>query len=327
MLSITLSPNDYTAVLQTTASIYCSTSGYTLPKNVGYPSDQSAYAMPLSIMSAPYDPPHHGPDIPEDPGTGTDSPYDPPHHDPEKPDNPASETKYDTKIESGPDQHKVEYSSLQYIWHFENDGVKQSTSESHISHVVSNLTDGKENTLEVDLTVSCEKRAYKRSTTITTEKKSTDGGKTWVVTSITTTHGEDEEEKNKTDLNYTIGTESASLDVYTKPYQITFNKIDINGNNLGTFYNVQPEWYIHEALTTDNVKLWATQCGKYYSWKNQSNSYDHADNCKVTYNQDISATWYNKCAEACGIKRRVTRDKDYIEARFINELINAVNNV
>jgi hypothetical protein len=55
------------------------------------------------------------------------------------------------------------------------------------------------------------------------------------------------------------------------------------------------------GLTAAKVDRWCDHCEKYLSWKSQSDMTGAADGCKVNSGDLITADWYNKCADLCGV--------------------------
>jgi hypothetical protein len=55
------------------------------------------------------------------------------------------------------------------------------------------------------------------------------------------------------------------------------------------------------GLTAAKVELWCDHCEKYLSWKSQTDRAGAANGCKVNSGDLITADWYNKCADLCGV--------------------------
>ena len=55
------------------------------------------------------------------------------------------------------------------------------------------------------------------------------------------------------------------------------------------------------GLTAAKVDRWCDHCEKYLSWKSQTDRTGAADSCKVNSGDFITADWYNKCADLCGV--------------------------
>lgn len=105
---------------------------------------------------------------------------------------------------------------------------------------------------------------------------------------------EDDEETTTSDLE---SSGSASATVYTRPG--IFSDYDFAENAI-----IEND----DGLTAEKVSDWCTHCGKFLSWKNQSDKYSDAENCKVSQGDWITATWYNTCAELCGCNTRVSNN-------------------
>lgn len=162
-----------------------------------------------------------------------------------------------------------------------------STSRKSGSVSVSGLTQGAANTIRATVTLTCDRDKYVW-----------DDEKGWWIYDSTSI--------------YTVDTETTTLTVYTRPG--TFTKF--SNITAGTTY-------ISDILTTENVTAWCNHCNKYLSWKNQTTS-TAANSCKVNKNDFITAAWYNKCAETCGISTRVSNDPTKSNSLITAECIKAL---
>ena len=189
---------------------------------------------------------------------------------------------------------KYTYRGLTYSWTFSPGGSTASNASG--TKTITGLTAGAATTITGKVKVTCTCKYYSRT-------KNEDGSYTdW---------------KYEDSFTYTIKTESDSVTVYTRPG--TFTK----------FSNIEAEkTYISDILTAENVDAWCNHCNKYLSWKNQTTS-TAANNCKVKLNDFITAAWYNKCAETCGISIRVsndhTKNNSLITAKCIKALGTAIS--
>lgn len=184
---------------------------------------------------------------------------------------------------------KYTYTGLAYSWTFSPGGSTASYRSGTKS--ITGLTAGAATTITGRVTVTCTCHYYTRT-------KKEDGSFTgWEYTDSFTV---------------TIKTESDSVTVYTRPG--TFTKF--SNITAGTTY-------ISDILTAENVTAWCNHCNKYLSWKNQTTS-TAANACKVNKNDFITATWYNKCAETCGISTRVSNDPTKSNSLITAECIKAL---
>ena len=55
------------------------------------------------------------------------------------------------------------------------------------------------------------------------------------------------------------------------------------------------------GLSAAKVDRWCNHCEKYLSWVSQTDMTDAASHCKVKSGDLITASWYNKCADLCGV--------------------------
>lgn len=59
---------------------------------------------------------------------------------------------------------------------------------------------------------------------------------------------------------------------------------------------------IEKYITVDNVHKWVNQLRVWNSWKAQEDRYSYySTSYNVTQGNDITAIWYNSCANACGV--------------------------
>ena len=56
---------------------------------------------------------------------------------------------------------------------------------------------------------------------------------------------------------------------------------------------------INEVINSTSAANWNIHCGKYLSWKNQSNKYNSV-NITFPSGQLITADWFNSLRTACG---------------------------
>lgn len=186
---------------------------------------------------------------------------------------------------------KTEYTNYSLRWTFTPGNYTSSTASSTIT--ISGLAAGSAVKITGSLTVSYYKKVSTR--TYNEEKQEWNSWKTDYESSKTITL-----------------TDSDTVTVYTRPGTFT----EFSNITAGTTY-------ISDILTTKNVTAWCNHCNKYLSWKNQTTS-TAANACKVNKNDFITATWYNKCAETCGISTRVSNDPTKSNSLITAECIKAL---
>lgn len=181
------------------------------------------------------------------------------------------------------------YGGLSYSWTFSPGDSTASNASGTKS--ITGLTAGAATTITGSVRVTCTRYHYIRT------KKDDNSFTDWVYEGSST---------------HTIKIESDSVTVYTRPG--TFTKF--SNITAGTTY-------ISDILTTENVDAWCSHCNKYLSWKKQTDS-TAANSCKVNKNDFITAAWYNKCAETCGISTRVSNDPTKNNSLITAECIKAL---
>jgi hypothetical protein len=107
------------------------------------------------------------------------------------------------------DSTKTVYSDIKYAWSFSPD--KGTFSSSSGNRSFSKLTAGAKNTLTAEIKVTCTKTSSTRTWIESSEKKTDENGQE---IEVDTSHWS---EWSSTSETYTIGTGSASIDVYTRP--------------------------------------------------------------------------------------------------------------
>lgn len=133
--------------------------------------------------------------------------------------------------------------------------------------------------------------------------------------------------QNISEIDYQekIGSATVSIPIYTHPGGFTgFSNIS-TGDIIQIGYDEKDSKgnLLKEGLSAKRVNEWCQHCNKYLSWKNQTAS-TTADACKVNPNDFITAAWYNKCAETCGISTRVSNDHTQSNSLITAECIKAL---
>lgn len=169
------------------------------------------------------------------------------------------------------DSQIVSYGSLSYSWTF-SDG--ESASGSSGNHTFTGLSKGVEVTLSASVTVTCTKTVFTRQWIISSEPDPDDPSK-----EIDTSHWS---EWSATASNLSA-TGSVSQKANTHP------------GVCSAFESIVAGQIIQIALTPAKVSAWCTHCGKWLSWKYQTNKYSDANICKVLPKSLITANWYNLC--------------------------------
>lgn len=181
----------------------------------------------------------------------------------------------------------VSYGSLSYTWTFSS-GVSSSGSSG--SHTFTGLSKGAEVTLKASVKVTCTKTVSTRTWIVDgyyKDEKDDKGnviGQKWVDTS------------HWSDWSYTTSNLSATGSAS--------QKANTHPGTCSAFGSIAAEQTVEKALTSDKVSDWCTHCGKWLSWKYQSNKYSAANACKVSSKDWVTASWYNLCvttAEASDI--------------------------
>ena len=173
---------------------------------------------------------------------------------------------------------RISYSKLSYSWTFSDGG---SASGSSGNHTFTNLFKGAEVTLKASVKVTCTKTVSTRhwiDSGYYKDKKDDEGnviGQEWVDTSHWS-------EWSATTSNLSA-TGSASQKANTHP------------GVCSAFGSIVAGQIIQIALTPAKVSAWCTHCGKWLSWKYQTNKYSDANICKVLPKSLITANWYNLC--------------------------------
>ena len=183
------------------------------------------------------------------------------------------------------DTKKVSYSALSYSWTFSDGGTSSGSSGSH---TFTGLSKGVEVTLTASVKVTCTKTVSTRHWVSSSKPDPNDPSK-----EIDTSHWSDWS-VTTSDLS---ATGSASRNANTHP------------GNCSAFGSIAAGQTIEIALTPDKVSDWCTHCGKWLSWKYQTNKYSDANTCKVSPKDLITADWYNLCvstAEASAVCSTVT---------------------
>lgn len=200
----------------------------------------------------------------------------------------------------------IKYSNTVWSWTF-SDGGSASTKEP--THTFTGLTAAASNTVRGTLTVKCTQTKTIKTTTTTTEKVEAgkdDAGNTIYEDKETTKT----ETKTETNSNYSLGSASDSLTVYTQPSSFSF------GCSAGD--------YIADYATASKWNQLADQVGKYKSWRNQSSQYSSYSYLKVNSGDWITAKIYNDMASVCGTSS-VTAQVTLISAALFEALADAVS--
>ena len=225
--------------------------------------------------------------------------------DPERPKNP-SEIKLIREDENQKVEEEIykwyKYKNLQYIWNIHNQ--RETTLDKILNnYLINNLIIGQTNSINANIQIQGTRYQITQSRSKITNKQngSIQYGN----------FGEEEEELDK-DISQKPNPEiietliSNTLYIYTHP------------GNFTSWNSIKQGAIIQKVLTADNVSKWCVHCGKYLSWRDQSNRYNDADECKVTSNSIITAKWYNDCSKLCGCDSIVNKDDLICASQFIS---------
>lgn len=203
----------------------------------------------------------------------------------------------------------ITYSDLDISWYFSPDGGTSKSKSG--TRTFTSLAPGRTNTVSGSVSADCLKTTTVKTTKTTTEKVET--GKDEEGNPIYEERETTETETNTSSSRYSLGFDSDSDIVYTKPNSWHWSGI---GSNKIIQYTLQAsEW-------NDLIE----QCRKYKRWQSQTDRVSvNVDT--VRSGQLITASLYNQMAQACGISTRVSGGLNgtVITASLFEQLANAVS--
>ena len=166
---------------------------------------------------------------------------------------------------------KVSYSALSYAWTFSDGGTASGSSGNH---TFTGLSKGAEVTLTASVKVTCTKTVSTRHW-VTSGHWDTSDPPQWVDTSHWSSWS--------TTTSTIEASGSASQKANTHP------------GTCSAFGSLSAGQIIEVELTPAKVSTWCTHCGKWLSWKHQTNKYSDANDCGVSSKAWVTASWYNLC--------------------------------
>lgn len=191
------------------------------------------------------------------------------------------------------------YSDLYYQWNF-------SSSNASGTVTFSNLKPGQKNDIKTSVTVSCIEQMTETIEVYDTEK------------------GEDGEDTGLKDSENKPIFKHTAINEYKTTIKEEIENSIIVYTHPGTFtdYNFTSDIIIcsSNGLTAEKVDNWCKHCGAYLSWKNQSDKYNAAEECKVNSGNIITANWFNSCYEVLGLEGPVESGKTIITAEIFKQL-------